>query len=101
MERFWRLEEDGTYIINLASIEHPSATPEPTGFCSYAPVRVQAIGGLTISPLKPEFAGNSPPEAYVTQVPLRIISSGMRASRWRGLSHWEKASSCTVHTIHL
>ena len=75
LERFWRLEEDGTIIINLQSINHSSAEPEPTSsFCNYAPVRMDVMGGVTISPLRPEFAAGMPAEAYVTNVRGAAVS---------------------------
>lgn len=68
MERYWRLEEDGTFVLNLNSVDHPACPPMPsTGVCGRNPVRIHGMGGVTISPLKPEFAVG-PPEAFVTQI---------------------------------
>eukprot|EP00191_Tetraselmis_sp_GSL018_P015923 CAMPEP_0177595280 /NCGR_PEP_ID=MMETSP0419_2-20121207/10266_1 /TAXON_ID=582737 /ORGANISM="Tetraselmis sp., Strain GSL018" /LENGTH=731 /DNA_ID=CAMNT_0019086717 /DNA_START=95 /DNA_END=2287 /DNA_ORIENTATION=- len=79
MQRSWRVEDDGTHVVTLNSVEHPLCPPpKPKSGLSWftSPVRAQVIAaGFTIAPLKPNFL---PPDVDPVNSPESLLTIVMR-----------------------
>lgn len=66
-----RRDDDGTYVVQMQSCEHPAAPEPPPATCAwFAPVRCRVeYSGYTLAPLQAQFNGAGPSqETLVTHV---------------------------------
>eukprot|EP01134_Creolimax_fragrantissima_P004401 CFRG4401T1 len=76
IERMWRLEDNGTYIMTFNSVQHDSAPVQQSGFMDWlTPVRMEIQGGWTIAPLQAHHQEEGA-EAFVT-LAVRTEMEGM------------------------